>query len=97
MPPMVPAPGTSPVHADARERCDFEKIRTFVEECFQTFAREQLAARFVALHILRAAAFGRPSKSRAQLLDLRGHGDVVGAIGIRLPVNIRGELQIISE
>ena len=67
------------VHAVGGERRQFEKRRARIDQRHHPLARQQLAARQMALAGVRRAAFGRLGALRLELRDQRAHGGLVGA------------------
>ncbi|MCY1371943.1 hypothetical protein D9M69_591130 [compost metagenome] len=66
------------VHLVGGELADFEERRAGVEQTVDAFARQQLAARGMALLGLGAAALVDAGEQGAQVVDLLEHGGRVG-------------------
>jgi hypothetical protein len=60
----------------------FEEVGGFVERHFDALAGRRLAARDVALEVIRPAALPGLSQLAAQALERGLHGGVVGAVGV---------------
>ncbi|GIW71400.1 MAG: hypothetical protein KatS3mg102_0942 [Planctomycetota bacterium] len=78
-------------HAGAGQRRDLQEPAVGVEQPLQPLAREQLAARAVALDVALAAAGARARELALDLLQRRQHRLAVGAIGIAAGIELRDE------
>ena len=67
------------VHVASGKRRQFQKWRTGIDQRHDALARQQLAARQVALARPRRAAFGGLGAAHVELRDERAHGRRIGA------------------
>ncbi len=73
------------------DRRELEEGRVGVEQQLDPLAREQLAARVMALDVALAAAGPRLVEQRLETRELVEHGGAVGAVALRGGVEVRAQ------
>ncbi len=93
MPAIIPAPGASPsIHAVGGELADLEEGRAGIEQPLDPVARQQFAARDVALAMLFRSAQRRFCHACAKLVRKRAIVRGEAATGLRSFVDLADDL-----